>query len=179
MRSASAPVPLRQIVVFRLGAVELGVDVLRVREVVRDQAIVPVPKAPGFVEGVIDLRGTLLPVIDLRRRFDLPRGTTDEARIMIVDLDGEMVGLVVDAVLAVAEVPEAAIAAPPARVRGLASEYIDGLARTEERVIILVKLDRLLSSEERLELHQVELTPADTVASEPTFGPSGPVQPPP
>ena len=144
-----------QLVTFRVGGEEFGLDVFTVHEILRYQEPTPMPRAPEFVEGVLDVRGALVPVVDLRRRFELPDpALNDDTRIVLVEFGGERLGLVVDAVTEVLRVPETAIAPPPKYFRGLAAEFIRGLARTETRLIVLVDMDRILSSQERIALEQ-------------------------
>ena len=96
----------RQLVVFDLNEEAYGVDISQVREIIRMQEITRVPRAPEFIEGVINLRGKVIPVVDLRARFSMP-GTerTDEHRIVVVDVDGQDIGMVVDAVTEVSRIP--------------------------------------------------------------------------
>jgi purine-binding chemotaxis protein CheW len=156
-----AAVPQVQLVTFRVGGEEFGLDVFQVHEILRWQAPTAVPRAPAFVEGVLDVRGTLVPVVDLRRRFELKEAAyDDETRIVLVDYQGERLGLVVDAVTEVLRAPETAITAPPAYVRGLAAEYLRGIVRLESRLVVLLDLDRILSSTERLALQESALAPA-------------------
>lgn len=151
MRRAVASVPQVPLVAFRLGADEFALDVERVHEVLREQPVRVVPQAPEFVDGVLPLRELLVPVLDLRRRFGLgaaPAGL--EPRILIVDFGGEPLGLRVDAVSEVLRVPEPAVSPPPAYFRGLAAEYLRGLVRLPERLLVLLDVERLLSSQERI-----------------------------
>lgn len=156
-----AAVPQVQLVTFKVGGEEFGLDVFSVHEILRWQGVTPVPRAPAFVEGVLDVRGAVVPVIDLRRRFEVPRyGHDDETRIVLVEFGGERLGLVVDAVTEVLRAPETAISAPPAYIKGLAAEFVRGIVRLEGRLVILLDLDRILSSEERIALEGAELVPA-------------------
>jgi purine-binding chemotaxis protein CheW len=148
-----AAVPQVQLVTFQVGGEEFGLDVFAVHEILRWQAVTPVPRAPAFVEGVLDVRGAVVPVVDLRRRFEVPDvAYTDETRIVLVDFSGERLGLVVDSVTEVLRAPETSVSAPPAYIRGLAAEFMRGIVRHEGRLIILMDLDRILTSEERIAL---------------------------
>lgn len=156
--SAAKAVPQIQFVTFRLGADEFGFDVFAVHEILRFQPVTAVPKAPEFVEGVIEVRGILIPVVDLRRRFELADPVIDgDTRIIIVQFNQERLGLIVDAVTEVLRVPETSLADPPRYIRGLAAEYIRGIVRTQERLIIVIDIDRVLSSEERIALGAADL----------------------
>lgn len=160
MRKVVQAVPQVQLVTFRLGADEFGLDVFSVHEILRYSAPTPVPKAPGFVEGVVDVRGTLVPVVDMRRRFELPEApVNDETRTVLVQYGDERLGLVVDAVTEVMRVPETAVSEPPAYIRGLAAEFVRGIVRLEGRLVVLIDIERILSSQERIALEQAELAP--------------------
>ncbi|MDP9347925.1 MAG: chemotaxis protein CheW [Gemmatimonadota bacterium] len=161
MRNTRQSVPQLQFVTFRLGREEFGLDVFSVHEVLRHQEVTPVPRAPEFVEGVIDVRGALVPVVDLRRRFELPHAPIDsDTRIVLVEFGGERLGLVVDAVTEVLRVPETAVSPPPQYIRGLAAEFVRGVIRREARLIVLIDIDRILSTQERIALEETVLTPA-------------------
>ncbi len=142
-----------QLVTFRIGAEEFGLDVFAVHEILRYTEPTPMPRAPAFVEGVLDVRGSLVPVVDLRRRFEVGTvGIDEDTRIVLVDFGGERLGLVVDAVTEVLRAPETAVLPPPKYIKGLAAEFVRGIVRMEGRLIVLVDLDRILSSEERIAL---------------------------
>lgn len=148
-----AAVPQVQLVTFRVGSEEFGLDVFQVHEILRFQAPTPMPRAPAFVEGVLDVRGTLVPIVDLRRRFETPAGgADDDTRIVVVDHGGERLGLVVDSVTEVLRAPETAISPPPSYIRGLAAEFVRGIVRLGDRLVILMELEKILSSEERIAL---------------------------
>ncbi len=148
-----AAVPQVQLVTFRVGGEEFGLDVFAVHEILRYQAPTPMPRAPEFVEGVLDVRGTLVPIVDLRRRFETPEVVYDEdTRIVVVDFNEERLGLVVDSVTEVLRAPETAVSPPPAYIRGLAAEFVRGIVRVGERLVVLMDLDRILSSDERIAL---------------------------
>jgi purine-binding chemotaxis protein CheW len=148
-----AAVPQVQLVTFRVGGEEFGLDVFQVHEILRYTEPTPMPKAPAFVEGVLDVRGTLVPVVDLRKRFELHDvAYGDDTRIILVDFQGERLGLIVDEVSEVLRVPETSVTAPPQYVRGLAAEFIRGIVRLETRLVVLLDLERILSSQERMQL---------------------------
>ena len=148
-----AAVPQVQLVTFRVGGEEFGLDVFSVHEILSYQQPTPMPRAPEFVEGVLDVRGTLVPIVDLRRRFETPGVVYDQdTRIVLVDFNDERLGLVVDSVTEVLRAPETAVSPPPAYIRGLAAEFVRGIVRVGERLVVLIDLDRILSSEERIAL---------------------------
>ena len=149
----AAAVPQVQLVSFRIGGEEFGLDVFQVHEILRYEEPTPMPKAPAFVDGVLDVRGSLVPVVDMRRRFELPQPRyDDDTRIILVDYQDERLGLVVDEVSEVLRVPETAVTAPPQYVKGLAAEFIRGIVRLEKRLVVLLDLEKILSSQERMQL---------------------------
>ncbi len=142
-----------QVVVFNLAEENYGVDINAVEGIIKMQAITKVPKAPAFVEGITNLRGEVLPVIDLRKRFGLPTTEPDkETRIIHVEMDDLRVGMLVDAVTEVLRVAEDDIEAPSPMVATVDSAFITGIAKVEERLIILVDLGKVLSTEEQANL---------------------------
>lgn len=147
---------LIQLVTFSIGEEEFGVDILKVQEIIRTMEITRVPRAPEFVEGVINLRGKVIPIIDLRRRFGLPTRDHDQnTRIIVIEISSMVVGFVVDSVSEVLRIPEGTVEPPPPVVSGLESEYISGVGKLEDRLLILLDLDRLLSGDEQEQLAQV------------------------
>lgn len=147
---------LLQLVTFSIGEEEFGVDILKVQEIIRTMEITKVPRAPAFVEGVINLRGKVIPIIDLRRRFGLQSRNHDKhTRIIVIEISNMIVGFVVDSVSEVLRIPANTVEPPPPVVAGLESEYISGVGKLEDRLLILLDLDRLLSGEERSMLHHI------------------------
>lgn len=144
----------KQLVIFKLGDEEFGVDILQVREIEKlDQQVTRVPKSPVFVEGVINLRGEIIPIVDLRKRFGLVvRQTGNEARIIIVDINDGQVGMVVDSVVEVVRLNVSAIETAPSITKGVDAYFLSGVAKINERLIILLNLERALSPEEMKEL---------------------------
>jgi purine-binding chemotaxis protein CheW len=140
----------RQLVVFQVGAELYGVDIAGVHEIIRLPAITRVPRAPGFVEGVINLRGKVIPVVDLRRRFGLPSAEhTRASRIVVVEIGDQVVGIIVDAVSEVLRVSGSTIEPPSPVVAGIDSDYLHGIAKLPERLVILLDLDRVLARDDR------------------------------
>jgi purine-binding chemotaxis protein CheW len=146
-----------QLVVFDLANEHYGVDIAAVDGIVKMQQITAVPHAPSFVEGITNLRGEVLPVIDLRKRFGLSQGdATKETRIVHVNVDGVRVGMVVDAVSEVLRVAEEDIEPPSPIVTTVDSGFITGIAKVDERLIILLDLGKVLSTEEQAELQTLQ-----------------------
>lgn len=139
----------RQLVVFDLAGEAYGVNIGTVREIIRMQSITHVPETPDFVEGVINLRGRVIPVVDLRKRFGLTVSAhTAESRIVVVDIGGHDIGVIVDAVTEVLRVAGSAIEAASALIASEDSYYMDGIAKIGDRLLILLDLDRVLQASE-------------------------------
>lgn len=142
-----------QLVVFDLANEHYGVDIAAVEGIIKMQAITVVPRAPQFVEGVTNLRGKVLPVIDLRKRFGLPpaEGSRD-MRIVVVEMNGLTVGIIVDAVSEVLRVSEDAIEPPSPIVTTVDSAFIRGIAKLDDRLVILLDLSKVLTVQDQAEL---------------------------
>jgi len=138
-----------QLVSFNIGTEEFGVDILKVQEINRMVEITRVPQAPHFVEGVINLRGKVIPIVDLRKRFGLELKEHDKnTRIVVVDIGGNIMGMIVDSVSEVLRLPASTIEPPPEIVTGINSEYIKGVAKLEDRLLIFLDLSRVIDAEE-------------------------------
>ena len=145
-----------QLVVFDLAREHYGVDIAAVEGIIKLQAITAVPQAPAFVEGVTNLRGKVLPVVDLRRRFGLPAAAaTKETRIVVVEMGGATVGIVVDGVSEVLRVEPEAVEPPAPLVTTADSAYIRGIAKVDQRLIILLDLAKILSTGEQSDLRRL------------------------
>lgn len=139
-----------QLVVFKLGDEEFGVNIHQVREIVRLVPITPIPRAPGFIEGVVNLRGSVLAVIDLAKRLELPaRPRSEKTRIVVVELEENTVGMIVDEVSEVLRISTHNIVKTPQIVESkISQKYITGVGKLEERLLILIDLTATLSIEE-------------------------------
>jgi len=136
---------LLQLVSFNIGDEEFGVDILKVQEINRMLDVTRVPNAPEYVDGVINLRGKVIPIIDLRRRFGMARKEHDKStRIVVVELSGKVVGFVVDAVSEVLRIPKSVTEPPPPIVAGIGAEYITAVGKLEDRLLILLDLEKVL-----------------------------------
>jgi purine-binding chemotaxis protein CheW len=144
-----------QIVTFRVGRQEFGFDILQVERILRYAAPSPLPKAPQFLEGVMPYGDGAVPVIDLRKRFELEAPILDETRLMVLQLDSQRVAVLVDEVREVLRVDSTTIAAPGPVVSGLAAAYIAGIVTRPGRTIIVLNARKLLSSTERMALDQL------------------------
>jgi purine-binding chemotaxis protein CheW len=139
-----------QCVVFELDTEAYGVDIATVESIIKMQEITRLPQAPSFMEGITNLRGTIVPVIDLRKRFGMTeQEPTRETRIVIASMGGTKVGLIVDAVSQVIRIPEDAIEPPPQMSITINSAFIKAVAKLENNLVILLDLDRVLNLEER------------------------------
>lgn len=140
---------LLQLVSFNIGSEEFGVDILKVQEINRMVEITKVPQAPHYVEGVINLRGKVIPIVDLRKRFSLELKENDKnTRIVVVDIGGNIIGMVVDSVSEVLRLPADTIEPPPEIVTGVNSEYIKGVAKLEDRLLIFLDLSKVIDESE-------------------------------
>jgi purine-binding chemotaxis protein CheW len=140
----------RQLVVFQLAAEFYGVEIARVHEIIRPQSVTRVPRAPAFVDGVINLRGKVIPVLNIRQRFGLPPAEpTRTSRIVVVEIGDQIVGIVVDAVSEVLRVSTGAIEPPGPVMAGGEAEYVSGIAKLADRLVILLDLDRMLAADDR------------------------------
>jgi purine-binding chemotaxis protein CheW len=141
-----------QVVIFQGGTQEFALEISQVDRILRYQAPSPVPSAPDFLEGVLPYGGGVVPVVDLRKRLGVVARQAEETRVMIVAMDGQRVGMIVDGVREVLRIDSRRIAPPPPMVRGLAAKFILGVLTLEGRTVILLQAGRLFSSEERLQL---------------------------
>ena len=156
----------KQLVIFDLAEETYGVDIGSVREIIRMQEITKVPRTPEFVEGVINLRGKVIPVIDLRKRFGFRKTeATKDTRIVVVDIGGTDIGVVVDAVTEVLRLSADAVEPPTGVITTADSDYLLGIAKLETRLIILLDLQQALANMEEHMASYVEM--ADETDSEP------------
>ncbi|MEN6356097.1 MAG: chemotaxis protein CheW [Armatimonadota bacterium] len=146
-----------QIVVFDLAHEFYGVDIGAVNTIIRMQEITRIPRTPEFVEGVINLRGSIVPVIDLRKRFGLPVGdATKSSRIVVVEAAGQMIGMVVDAVAETLRLSADMIEPPSPVVVNANSAYVRGVGKQDNRLVILIDLEKVLTDKELDSLSKVE-----------------------
>ena len=144
-----------KLVMFRLGEDHFAADIFAVERVLRYAPPTGVPDMPPYIEGVMDYQGRVLPVVNLRRRFELPAAAAGaETRILVLNVSGEWIGVVVDGVTEVAAFDRDSLSAPPKLFRGLAREYVKGIIRRGERLLIYLDVEHLLSSTERIALQR-------------------------
>jgi len=156
------PKQIKQLVSFRIGREDFGVDILMVQEIIRLPKITPMPNAPAFILGVINLRGRIIPVIDLRKRLKIrgSKASVDErkTRILIVEMYAHVAGFIVDAVTEVMRVPAGEIESTPNLVASsIDAEYINGVIKMPNRLIILLDFRKILKPQEKKELEEFEL----------------------
>lgn len=150
---------LMQLVGFGIGLERFGVDILTVQEIIRSTEVTPVPNSPSFVEGVINLRGDIIPVIDLRKRLGLYLGDKEGVRnwILILRISDRVVGFIVDSVTEVLKVPEEKIEPPPTIVvAGLENQYIHGVCEIEKKLLIILDFESVLFNEEYYALKDMD-----------------------
>jgi purine-binding chemotaxis protein CheW len=141
--------------VFKIGEEDFAIEIGKVVEILTSQKVHTLPELPDFLSGVITVRGEVIPLLDLRRRFGVQPSETKEL-IIIVRCDSEKIGLLVDEIKEIISLSPEEIAAPPSLFKGLKKKYLTGLGRKEERVIIVLNIDYLLSSEEKIILKESE-----------------------
>ncbi|TYP53787.1 chemotaxis protein CheW [Thermosediminibacter litoriperuensis] len=143
---------MRQIVVFGLGEELYGIDIFDLQEIIRMVEITHIPRAPHFIEGVINLRGRIIPIIDLKKRFGLADGEiTKDSRIIVVNIDDAVAGLIVDHVTEVAALKEEDLEKPPEALT-IDARFIQGLAKMGDRIVILIKTSEILNVTEKHQL---------------------------
>jgi len=138
-----------QLVIFKLGNESFGVEIATVESIIKMQTITRLPQAPSFVEGIINLRGKIMPVIDLRRRLNIDLTTiTKESRMVVVALSGTTVALIVDQVKEVLPINDDIVEAPPAISQSVDTRFIEGIAKINDGLVILLNLAKVLNTSE-------------------------------
>lgn len=145
-----------QLVGFSVGNEDFGVDILKVHEINRIMSITDIPNAPEFVEGIINLRGQVIPIINLRTRLKMPKIEYDsKTRIIVVEIAGKTVGFIVDNVTEVLRIPTSIMEKPPELVTDIDTDYINAVCKLDDRLLILLDLDKVLSNDEKAKLQKV------------------------
>lgn len=146
----------KQLVIFRVGNEDFGIDISAVEGIVKLQEITRIPQAPSYMEGITNLRGAVLPVIDLSKRFGQPaQETTRETRIVVAFAGDTKLGMIVSAVSEVLTIDDSVIEPPPPLASGISSEYIVGVAKIDHRLVILLDLSKVLSMDEKMQVARV------------------------
>jgi len=143
----------RQLVTFQLGEELYGVNIMDVKEIVRVQAIRPIPNAPMYVEGIFNLRSEIIPIISLHKRFHLRKLVTSEedellSGFIIIDIDGMKLGIIIDRISRVVTVEKEDIQPPPQMFSGIGAEYIEGVVHQEDGYLILLEIRDLFNPKE-------------------------------
>jgi len=147
---------LLQLVSFYLGKEEYGVDILKVKEINKMMQLTKVPNAPYYVEGVINLRGKIIPVVDLRTKLGMSRKENDKnTRIIVVEVEEKTLGFIVDEVSEVLRIPKSVTEAPPELVSGVDSEYITAVGKLDDRLLILLDLNKVFTNEQKEVLNAI------------------------
>jgi purine-binding chemotaxis protein CheW len=137
---------LLQLVSFKIGNEEYAIEILKVNEIIRLMDITKIPNSPEYIEGVLNLRGKVIPVVDLRVKMGMPRiSNTSNSRIIVVELSGKMAGFKVDAVNEVLRIPKSITENPPELASGVNSDYITSVGKIDGRLLILLDLDKVVS----------------------------------
>ncbi len=143
---------LLELVSFNLGNEEFGVDIHKVREINKMMRLTRVPNAPFYVEGVINLRGKIIPVIDMRVKLGMEKNEYDKnTRIIVVEVEETVTGFIVDRVSEVLRIPKSITEAPPEMVSGIDSDYITSVGKLEDRLLILLDLNKVFSTQQVVE----------------------------
>ena len=149
-RHRAATTNVSQVVSFHLANEEYGVDIMRAQEIIMPGQITRMPEVPDYICGLINLRGHVIPIVDLRKRFGLPAKENDEhTRIIVVNVNARTIGIVVDAVTEVLRISGDQIEPPPSSIAGIDHDYIRGLVKLENKLLILLNIERILSRSEQ------------------------------
>lgn len=132
-----------QIVIFQLGEEEYAVDIIQSKQIIKVSKITPVPNTPEYIKGVINLRGQIVPVVDLRKRFDIS-GNSENERIITVEVRGSLIGLIVDNINEVLWYEADELEPAPEVDGGIKQEYVKGVVKRDERLLVLIDLDKML-----------------------------------
>jgi len=137
-----------QIVCFKIGNEEYGVDILQVQEILKIPKITKLPKSRAYIIGVMDLRGKVIPIIDLGKRFGIIADLANSNRAIVVDIEGKQVGLAIDSVSHVIKVDSGDIEPPPPVVKGISGKYIVGIAKLKSGFVVILDINQIFSAEE-------------------------------
>jgi purine-binding chemotaxis protein CheW len=171
MPEKSAVKTEKQMVIFELGSEIYGLDISTVHEIIRMQPITRVPRTPSYVEGVINLRGKVIPVIDMRKRFNLEKAQNNKNnRIVVVNVKDTILGIIVDAVTEVLRIPTEYIEPVSDLLTAANSDYLLGIAKLADKMVILLELDKLLSADAIVtEVVKTKKTPAPKNGNKPAL----------
>ncbi|HPX91754.1 MAG TPA: chemotaxis protein CheW [Spirochaetota bacterium] len=137
-----------QIVCFKIGNEEYGIDILQVQEILKIPKVTKLPKSSNHVLGVIDLRGRVIPIIDLGKKFGIVSNLSQASRAIVVNIEGKQIGLAIDSVSHVVKVDSTEIEPPPSVVKGISGKYIVGIAKLKTGFVVILDINQIFSSEE-------------------------------
>lgn len=144
-----------QLIIFSINNVEYAIDISNIIEIIQFMSLSPLPNAPDFIEGVINLRGKVIPIVDLRVRFQsFIRENTRKTKIMIASIQDKEIGLIADTVTDIIGISAGQIEPTLPVIHGLKMEYIKGIARLNKRLIVIVNIEKILSSKEKIILKE-------------------------
>jgi len=147
-----------KVVSFMLGNEDFGIDIMKIDSIVEFGKVIRIPESADYVEGVMNIRGKVVPIINLRRKFymgDLDEEQKQKAKVIVVNIDNRQVGLMVDDVKEVLTINQNQLEEPPSEVGGVGRGYILGIAKLEDTMMIILDIDKILSAEEKLELGKI------------------------
>ncbi len=138
-----------QVVCFKIGSEEYGIDILQVQEILKLPKITKLPKSLNYILGVIDLRGRVIPIIDLAAKFAIQSGgLKEESRAIVVEVEGKQVGLAIDSVSHVVKLNTSDIEPPPPVVKGISGKYIVGIAKLQDHFVVILDINQIFSQDE-------------------------------
>lgn len=145
-----------QFVIFRLGDEKYAVDILNVGGISEFREVTRVPNAPVFIDGIINLRGDIIPIVNLKKRFNIPERTVDsDTRIIINNIKGKDIGFIVDEASQVIKIDDADIEDAPDIIKGADRQYISGVGKVNDQIVILLNLEKILSEEEQKAVNEI------------------------
>ena len=140
------------LVTFRLGSGEYAIDIMQAKEIIKMEKITLIPNAPDFVEGVINLRGNIIPIIDLKKRFNLEETEGDKnTGIIIVKIEDVDMGIIIDSISKVVSISNSDIQPPPPMLSGIGQKYIKGVGKLEDKLLVVLDLEKLFTTDEEEE----------------------------
>ena len=147
-----------QYVVFELGKEEYGIDIMNVKEIVPYQESVKIPNAPAFVKGIINFRGNVIPIVDLKKKFNLPESEIDsDTRIIVIYFEDKLIGFIVDEASQTLRLEDENIDPTPDVISSVDRRYITGVGKQDNRLIILIDLEKVLTEEEKARIDNLEV----------------------
>ncbi len=146
---------IKKFAIFKIGAEDFGIEINRVVEILSAHKVYSIPELPDFLSGVITVRGEVIPLLDLRKRFGIQSSSKKEL-IIVIKTESEKIGVLVDSVKEITTLKTDDITAPPSIFKGLRKRYLAGIGRKDDRIIIILNIDELLTSEEKIALKETE-----------------------